>query len=303
MLETFVSKRFNKKSEGLIYQANRIIAEYQTDGFTLTLRQLYYQFVARDIIPNTMRSYKNLGMLINNARLAGLIDWSAIEDRTRNLRGIRHFDSGEDALHQAAENFAMDKWRDQPHRIEVWVEKDALVGVIQRVATRFDVDYFACRGYVSQSEQYDAGKRMRYYIRRGQKPVILHLGDHDPSGIDMTRDNRERIDMFSGYGDLPGFGAEVKRIALNYDQVETYNPPPNPAKFTDSRYGGYVTEYGTESWELDALEPNVLAELIERHILTYRDEEKWAAAVEEEEQQRGRIEEMADEWDEKREEE
>ena len=87
----YVPKNFSTDRLQMIDKVNGVVSEYQQQGYSLTLRQVYYQMVARDIIPNNMRSYKNLGNLINDARLAGLIDWLAIEDRTRNLRGNSHW--------------------------------------------------------------------------------------------------------------------------------------------------------------------------------------------------------------------
>lgn len=274
--EAFIEKDFKPVSWARIHQAIDIIAEYRAEGFTLTLRQLYYQFVARDLLPNTQQSYKNLGSLINDARLAGLIDWRAIEDRTRFLRSNNHWSSGAAIVKACASQFALDKWTDQEWYVEVWIEKDALIGVIERVCSELDVPYFACRGYSSQSEQWRAGLRLREVIADGRRPLILHLGDHDPSGMDMTRDNQERLSMFA----LDQ--VEVKRIALNWDQIEEYNPPPNPAKLTDSRAGAYVKRYGRDSWELDALDPRVIEELIESEVLAVRDDELWDQAVEDE---------------------
>lgn len=270
MKEFFEETNFRSKSWAVINQANEIINEYQGYGMTLTLRQLYYQFVARDILPNNKRSYDNLGRVISNARLAGLIDWSAIEDRTRFLRGRRNWQSPSSMIRYHAANYSIDMWEGQEHRVEVWIEKDALLGVIEDVCRDNDVDYFACRGYVSQSELYYAGKRIkRHREQTGQDTIVIHLGDHDPSGIDMTRDNEDRLTLFSGDHTF------VERIALNYDQVEQYNPPPNPAKFTDSRAEAYIEKHGFSSWELDALEPRVLQKLIQSTIDKYKDGDIW----------------------------
>jgi hypothetical protein len=249
--EKFKSIRFKPASLAVIEQANRIIAEYAEAGFTLTLRQLYYQFVARGLIPNSQREYKKLGSTVDNGRVAGLIDWAAIEDRTRRLRRHASWDSPKDILEGCAYSYRLNPWSTQKVRPEVWIEKDALIGVIEPVCEKFKVPYFACRGYNSQSEAYKAGKRHELYIADDLKPLVLHLGDHDPSGIDMTRDNTDRLDLFARSG------VEVRRLALNWDQVQQYRPPPNPAKETDSRCAGYVAEYGHESWELDALDPKV----------------------------------------------
>jgi len=269
-LEQFQEPRFRQSSLVKVRQANSIIEDYVNDGLTLTLRQLYYQFVSRGWVPNNQRQYDNLGKLINNARLCGLIDWDAIEDRTRFIRGVQTWNNPAHAIRGRASMYAIDMWENQDVKLEVWIEKDALVGVIERVCMRNDVDYFACRGYVSQSEQYKAGKRLKQYAHEGQTPVVIHLGDHDPSGIDMTRDNDDRLNMFSGY-----CGVEVKRIALNMSQIEQYSPPPNPAKMSDSRAGAYVEQYGNSSWELDALEPRVLERLIQSTIDEYKDPDAW----------------------------
>lgn len=273
MREAFQDVNFHIKSLLMIDRANDIISEYQADGLTLTLRQLYYQFVSRDLLPNNAKSYDNLGRTVSNARLAGLIDWDAIEDRTRFLRGRTNWPSPAAMIRSRARSYSIDMWENQSTRLEVWIEKDALVGVIERTCLDNDVDYFACRGYVSQSELYEAGKRIASHRDKGQETVVIHMGDHDPSGIDMTRDNEDRLQMFSG--DY----VEVRRIALNFDQVKAHNPPPNPAKMTDSRVEGYIARFGTSSWELDALEPRILQGLVQNTIDEFKDPDAWAERV------------------------
>jgi hypothetical protein len=288
MRETFIERRFSAGSLNAIEEANNIIAEYQGAGFTLTLRQLYYQFVARGLIANKQSEYKRLGSIINDGRLAGLIDWGAIEDRTRQLHRLTHWNDPEELIRAAAEQYREDIWAEQKKYVEVWVEKDALLGVIEPVCERWRVPYFACRGYASQSAHYEAGKRILRDAERNQRrTLILHLGDHDPSGIDMTRDNDARLKMFSDCG--LGSIVDVKRIALNFDQVEQYNPPPNPAKETDSRSDAYIREYGKSSWELDALDPTVIDRLIDDEITAVIDMRKWRRAKAEENANRERI--------------
>jgi hypothetical protein len=274
----YVERRFSKEAMAMVEKANAIIAEYEGQGFELTLRQLYYQFVARDLIPNTERSYKNLGTIVNNARLAGLIDWDHITDRTRSLRGLSHWDNPADIVKGAAQSYRIDLWANQMYRPEVWVEKDAMLGVIEDVCRQWDVPYFSCRGYTSQSEMWGAAMRLKNWISgnnphsesndEGQIPIVFHFGDHDPSGKDMTRDIIARFQMFMG-------GIELKRMALNMDQIQKYKPPPNPAKITDSRAKAYIAEFGDKSWELDALEPKVIVSLIEGAIKKLIDFDLW----------------------------
>jgi hypothetical protein len=279
-----------------IEQAEAICADYAAQGYDLTLRQLYYQFVARDLIPNTQQSYKNLGSVINRARLAGLLDWNYIVDRTRNLRGVSHWTTPSDIIDASASSFRLDKWANQPSRVEIWVEKEALAGVVERVGRERDVDYFSCRGYVSQSELWAAGQRLKNRILGGQDVVVLHLGDHDPSGVDMTRDITDRLTQFIGYRAYSHL--EVRRIALNFDQIEHYNPPPNPAKLTDSRASGYIAEHGHESWELDALDPATLSGLISEHIDGIVDEDLYAELEAQEAEHRELLDATAARWSE-----
>lgn len=257
--------RFQTKSLELIELVNQVITEYSAQGYELTLRQAYYQLVARGYIPNNERSYKNIGNLINDGRLAGLIDWYAITDRTRNLRGNNHWNTPADVINSARYSYLLDKWEGQPNYVEVWVEKDALVDVVGQACRPLDIPFFSCRGYTSQSEMWSAAQRFIGQADREQR-IIIHLGDHDPSGIDMTRDIQDRLDLF-------GSNVYVKRVALTMGQITTYNPPPNPAKITDSRASKYIEEYGDESWELDALEPRVITDLIINEVTAYRDDE------------------------------
>ena len=261
----YIEKRFTESSSAIIQKANEIIDEYRLEGLYLTLRQLFYQFVSRDLIPNEQKSYKRIGSIISDARLAGLVDWGAIEDRTRNVKGLQHWDSPGQIIRAASRGFRLDHWEGQDFVPEVWIEKEALVGVIEDVCNSLDVSFFACKGYVSQSEMWGAAQRFQEIHKQDQTPMIIYLGDHDPSGVDMTNDITGRQEMFGG-------AYVVKRIALNMDQIEEFKPPPNPAKLTDSRCKNYIEKYGRKSWELDALEPRILRDLIEKTVKDYRDD-------------------------------
>lgn len=288
----YVPRRFSPDSMRLIEQANDICREYAAAGYDLTLRQLYYQFVARGLIPNSDKSYKRLGSVVNDARLAGEIDWDYLIDRTRNPVARSTWGHPRDIIRTAARSFHTDWWATQDVHVEVWVEKEALAGVVERVTDRYSITSLACRGYMSQSEMWEAGQRFIRRINEGKRVVVLHLGDHDPSGIDMSRDNGERLSNFIGhdfYADEVEHVFELKRIALNMDQVRQYNPPPNPAKMTDSRAEDYVAMYGNQSWELDALPPDVLDALISEEIGLLVDFDRFEQARADEEEYRDRI--------------
>lgn len=286
----YVSKKFRKDSLALIDKINTVINDYKAQGYSLTLRQVYYQLVARDIIPNTERSYKNLGNLISDARLAGLIDWLSIEDRTRNIRRNSHWSSPAQIIDSAAWSYHRNHWEGQENYVEVWVEKDALIGIVGQICHHLDVSHFSCRGYVSQSEMWSAAERLRNHVVLGQHIVLLHLGDHDPSGKDMSRDIVERLSLFG----VPS--VEFNRIALNMSQIEEYAPPPNPTKLSDSRAGGYIEEFGYECWELDALEPQIISDLIQAHVEKYRDARLYDQSLQLEMKEKQILNELSEYW-------
>jgi hypothetical protein len=283
----------------LIEQCNAIIAEYQADTLQLTLRQLYYQLVSRDIIRNTVQEYKRLGSIVNDGRLAGLIDWDAIEDRTRRLCGLNHWETPAEIIESCAYQFRIDKWANQKTRVEVWMEKEALAGVFERVCNRLDVPYFACRGYVSQSEMWGAAMRFVNYLRGKKTVAVFHFGDHDPSGIDMTRDIQDRLRMFVAHhlADAAAQRLTITRVALNMDQVEEYEPPENPAKTTDCRFAQYAAKFGESSWELDALNPRVLVALVTQHVEKVRNKRLWTERVTVENKHRASLTVLSEHWD------
>ena len=184
----------------------------------------------------------------------------------------------------------LDRWEQQPNYVEVWVEKDALIGIVSQICRKLDVPHFSCRGYTSQSEMWSAAQRFkRQYYREGR--YIIHLGDHDPSGIDMSRDIQERLELF-------GADVEVKRVALTMDQIATYNPPPNPTKLTDARSSGYIQEFGYECWELDALEPKIITSLIRNEVTALMDEDLFNERAAKEKLDKANIQKIADNYDE-----
>lgn len=289
MKEAFIYTNLSGKVLTLIDQANTILAEYDRDGYVMTLRMLHYQFVSRNLFENTYKNYKRLGWALTQGRRMGLVDWDYMEDRVRSLDQITVWDDPQAILNDVVGWYHQSVWHTQEYAPEVWVEKDALIRVIGRACGELRVPSFACRGYVSLSAQYEASKRFQNYIAEGRTPVVFHMGDHDPSGLDMTRDNREQFAL------LTGEPVEVIRVALNIDQVTRYNPPPNFVKDRDSRTPAYVRQYGENSWELDALSPRVLNQMIRdaiRPLITRQSE--WDAALKDEEENRDRLRKIAD---------
>ena len=272
----------HRRTRDRLDAVNAVIAEYEAQGYRLTLRQLYYQLVSRNIIANEQREYDKLGAMLANARKAGLVSWNAIEDRTRNLSGWHSETSPEAALQRTLDEYQEDHWQSQSTAVEVWVEKEALANVVERACQSTGTPWLCCRGYMSVSEKFEAG-----YNRIGAsgKPfTVLYLGDHDPSGLDMPRELQASLDLFSeGSPDL-----DV--IALTRDQIDEHAPPPNPAKESDVRHGHYVSEHGNDCWELDALEPSVLVALIEERIDGLIDHDAWDESESAETENRARLE-------------
>jgi hypothetical protein len=272
----------------LIDQANNILA----DIGNATVRQVYYQFVSRGWLENNQREYNRLGKNISRARNAGLVRWDAIVDRTRSTKhridysppqhlsnyGWGQLDKVRNSANDIANGYRINRWHTQPNYIEVWVEKDALVGVVEDACScsRGRIPFLSCRGFPSDTVVYDAAKRMQDHISDGRNPIVLHLADHDPSGLRMTGDIRERLRRYAQ------FEIQVQRIALNDDQTEGL--PPNVVKDTDSRTEVYKEDFGSECWELDALHPRRIKELIGEEIEKLIDKDAWRkAAVDEEE--------------------
>jgi hypothetical protein len=295
MREAFIDKRFGNRSLEMIGTINDILGSYEAQGYDLSLRQLYYQLVSRNIVENTERSYKNVGNIVSDARLSGLIDWDMIKDRGREMLANSHWDNPADIVRSAAQSFRIDRWSDQPNYVEVMVEKQALEGVLRPVCSELDVPFTANKGYSSSSAMYEASKRFLQRMDDGKELHVIYLGDHDPSGIDMTRDVAERLELFLGI--LPNSTEfNVHRAALNMNQIRELNPPENPAKITDSRAQNYISRFGRSSWELDAVEPSAMANLVRTAVNDLIDKPRWKESGKKQKSMRDELEEYADNY-------
>lgn len=290
--EAFIEKRFSNDTLWMIERINKVLDEHAEMGFTLSLRQIHYALVSRNWMPNTEKDYNRLKRINSDGRMAGMIDWAMVVDRLRLPYQIHTVPDQETALREMVDGFTIDKWLDQPYHIEIMAEKDTETGVLWPVCQELGVSFNANRGYSSQSAMYRAGKRMREAFDRDQKPVILYIGDHDPSGMDMDRDIEERLALFAGLNTVPTY-----RLALTTEQVEALNPPPNPAKLTDPRAEGYIEKYGFESWETAAIRPNDLADIVRQAILQLRDDDIWSESLGRENELREVLQEHADNFE------
>ncbi len=260
MKQAFRDKlHLNKKNEKQLIIINEIIEEYAEQGYRLTLRQLFYQLVSRDIIPNLTKEYAKLSTLLVKGRMAGVVDWEAIEDRIRVPYLPYSVDDVQDAISDTINQYRLNRQEGQEVYIELWVEKDALSGVLKVITEEFHIRLMVNRGYSSCTAMHDAYKRLRRQENDGKKTYILYLGDHDPSGLDMIRDIKERLEEFGAH-------PEVKHIGLTMKQIKKFNPPKNPAKIKDPRAKWYIQEHGNNSWEVDALNPETLHKLVRKNV-------------------------------------
>ncbi|MCJ7759789.1 hypothetical protein MUP59_01435 [Candidatus Bathyarchaeota archaeon] len=285
------------KYSELIREVNTILSQYTVK---LTLRQVYYRLVSKNLIPNTKASYKGLSHQLVKAREKGDVDDRRIEDRSRKVQGFGDwgFDDLDDfiagqvsRLKDSWENFSRRQWEDQPKKVIVALEKDALSRMFTDVANGFRIQVYATKGYGSYTFVNDlAGD-----LDEEKENVILYFGDYDPSGRDIERDLRDRLVRYYGRDNFT-----VVRIALKPDQISQYNLPPMPedaetlAKLgRDPRTKQYGMEFAVE---LDALEPPVLQELIRSSINAQIDSDLWNAKLEETKADREELRERLRAW-------
>lgn len=286
----------------IVRHANSIRREYAQQGLKLTLRQMYYQFVSRGLAANGQKVYDRIGAVLTKARYDGRFPVDGLEDRGRTVhRGdfLTHKSDVDKALSEAGAyvraipDWVIEaaRWYGQPTHVSVWVEKEALAGIFETVCNELGVSWFACRGYPSVSALAEWIAQVDRTIEQGKavEAVVLYFGDHDPDGWQIPRSARDSIhalrdlafhdmspfpegsieeaDFVNGKWEIEAYPVTFKRVALNMDQIRTYNPPPFPAKPTSSRFRKYLEEHNTDdAWELDALEPSVLRQLIRDEV-------------------------------------
>lgn len=288
MKQAFRHDKITSKRADQIDLINGILEKYDQQGYVLTLRQIYYQLVARDIIANEVREYTKVMKTLTMGRMNGLIDWWMIEDRTRQPY-LDYFASGVlGALQDTFDQYKLDRWAGQEYNIEIWTEKDAVSNILLRVSRYYHLRLLVNRGYTSCSAMYIAAARIRRQKSlKNRNTIILYVGDHDPSGLDMVRDIVARFFEFE-----IAHAVEIIPVALTMAQVEEFNPPPNPAKINDPRASQYISEHGGESWELDALEPETLRSIVEEAVKEHLDQGLFDNILGQEESDKIRLEEI-----------
>ena len=283
MKERFTDEKFKDEQMATIRWANKVMTAYQKAGYTVTVRQLFYQAVSENLVPNEQPEYKKLGELLTRGRMAGWLDWEVIVDRGRYTQDVTTHKDPVEVMKHAVASFRTDKWEDQPVFMMAMIEKQALEGVVAPICNRLEVPFTSNKGYLSATLAYDVGKRLHERRAAGKVCHVIYAGDHDPSGLDMGRDIKERLELFSD-GTV-----YVHRLALNRDQVDQHRLPPNTAKSKDPRYEAYKDAHGEESWELDALPIQSLEQVFSDAVHQLRDEHIWKKSFTIQEQMRDQL--------------
>ena len=226
-------------AEDLTDQIIAIVEYYEEIGIKLTNRQLYYQLVGKAFIPNAMEIYKRICTFLTDLRYCGLVDWDSIEDKARVPKKHSEWDSVSDLIRSATYQYRLPRWSDQDYYVEMYCEKEAGVNVLQTISDKYHMYFGFNKGYSSASAMYDLACRIQEQIAEGKSVIILYFGDHDPSGLDMVRDIKDRITEF-----LQG-GCVTKNM---YESLksEFFRTDCEPK---DSPYNGWAEEDWTSVFE------------------------------------------------------
>jgi hypothetical protein len=262
------------KTQRIIDQAVEIL----TDFNPMTVRQVYYQLVSRQVVENNRSRYQAVSDALVDARLEGIIPWDWIEDRLRRPRQIAMWTDISDFLSSMIWRYNKDIWQEQPQQVEVWCEKDALSGIFSDVIADYGVILNVGRGYDGWSSIHNAAER----YGSGENVTVLYFGDFDPSGEDMFRSLQERLGRL-------GSKPTMYKVALSQDDVQRYQLPPNFTKTTDTRRAGFVALYGDQAVELDALPATVLRGRIVEEIERHMDLDALKRIQEQEKQERSKL--------------
>lgn len=235
-----------------------------------TVRQLYYLATVANLVPKTETGYGLVQRQLVILRDRGRIPFDQIVDNTRRSILAQGWDSPADAMDSLHSIYRLNYWKDQPRYVEIWLEKDALSGVIEPITRRYRVPLRIARGYSSVTFLHTSAME----IAEKDKPAeILLLGDCDPSGHGARQSIMGRLREFA-----PDVDMKFSTIALTQTQVAKWNVPTRPTKTTDTR----STNWRGESAELDAIPPPRLRELVENSILRRIDWPAWNRSVEQE---------------------
>jgi len=254
------SRRTQAELEDFDAALAAIVAEIEP----ATVRQVFYQAVVRGLVPKDEgKGYKLVQRRLVKLRETGEIPYGFITDNVRIVRGHNRYAGPDDYARVAAEFYRRDYWSDSPVSVEVWLEKDALAGVLVPVVVEeCGLDLHVTRGYASVSYLQSAAD----FIRGDGRPTRVYLlTDFDPSGLGIADTVAAELVRRSSPVEVL-----VERLAVDREQIDEWELPTRPTKTTDSRARAFVREHGTGSVELDAIPPDrlraLVREAIERHM-------------------------------------
>jgi hypothetical protein len=294
-----VATTFRAKNKALHAAAVRALEEERP----MTLRQLYYRLVSAGELNNSQKEYKRLGGVMTRVREAGEVPRSWIVDHVRSTLKPSSWSGLADFADTVREAYRKDFWASLPHHVEVFVEKDAMAGTIQPVTEEYDIRLRVCRGYSSISF---AGEVADLWARIKKPIFAYYLGDFDPSGFDLERDLRDKLERYSGIEVVPGNNRKPPsaaagvvswvRLAVTPRDFDAFELVRLPAKTGDKRYKAFVREHGDDCAEVDALPPSEVRRRLEEAIRRHIDQERWARLRRTEEAEHNTLQRVVDSW-------
>lgn len=273
----------NRKTTALIDAALSILAEQNP----MTIRQLFYRLVSVRAVPNNLASYQLVSRVMTKCRddLRCPFEW--IADRSRPVYASSVFDDATEYANTVRGAYRKNYWATQPEHVEVWVEKDAIVGSIEDICNELGITIRVGRGYWSTT----AAHGIAQILAGIHKPItVFYCGDHDPSGQNIQTELYSRVLGYES-GDFT-----MQRLAISKKDISKFDLPPLPVKTSDSRASKFVRMYGNECVELDALPPIELRRRIEDAVKLHTDAALWDAAEAVEKKEKGRIADAVNQW-------
>jgi hypothetical protein len=238
----------------------------------MTVRQAYYRATVAHLVDKTEQGYGIIKDDLKILREDGTMPFSWIVDNTRMMRKPVSYTGIEAALDRTASLYRRDMWANSDAYVEIWLEKDALSGVVYPITSRYDVPLMTARGYSSISFVYSTAQTISAAMEAGKEIYIYHFGDYDPSGQDAARDIEEKIRRYVAEDEtLDADEINFERVSVTPDQIRNWDLPTRPNKKSDTRTAKFE---GAASVELDAIEPNQLRKLVEDTILSHVDQDE-----------------------------
>jgi hypothetical protein len=306
---------FRLKNQSLVLAATEILERERP----MTLRQLYYRLISAGVLHNDQKEYKRLGNVMTRLREDGRVPRTWIVDHVRSTLKPSSWTGLADFADTVRDAYRKDFWASLPHHVEVFVEKDAVAGTIQPVTAEYDIALRVCRGYSSVSF---AGEIADLWAKIKKPIFAYYVGDFDPSGFDLERDLREKLERYSGnktvnHSGKPGwewldndFGALGShwnigifnrwilwsRLAIRETDFEEHDLIALPVKHTDNRAKSFIERHGRRCAEVDALPPSELRRRVEQAILSHVDEARWKRLVKVEKAEQETLSSVLDRW-------